>query len=91
MTIDHITRPCDSLPGASAPGRIEPVIAAAPDIAEHGVAGHGAELATLAELAAATGQSPVLVDVMLDPAQPGVARTRAFGMLLRRTSYRIPA
>ncbi len=89
MTIDQITRPV-RLPGASDPGPIGTVIAAAPDIAEHGVAGHSAEIATLAGLAASTGQSPVLVDVMLDPEQPGVARTRAFGMLLSRTSNRIP-
>jgi hypothetical protein len=56
-----------------------------------GVAGHGPEIATLAGLATSTGQSPVLVDVMLDPAQPGVARTRAFGMLLSRTSNLIPS
>lgn len=90
MTIDQLTRPAVRLPGTPEPGRIGPVIAAAADIAEHGVAEHGAEIATLAELAASAGQSPVLVDVMLDPAQPGVARTRAFGMLLRRTSNRIP-
>lgn len=91
MTIDQTTRPSVRLPEAPDLGPIGHVIAAAPDIAEHGVVGHGAEIATLAGLATSTGQSPVLVDVMLDPTQPGVARTRAFGMLLRRTSYRVPA
>lgn len=91
MTITQITRPPLRLPAAPDAEPIAAVIAAAPDIAENGVMGHGAELATLAELAMSSGHSPVLVDVMLDPEQPGVARTRAFGMLLSRTSHRIPA
>lgn len=91
MTTNHSPRRPYDEPRTPAPELLARVIAVAPTIAESGVDAHQAEVVHLADLAESTGQSRVLVDVMLDVAEPGVVRTRAFGMLLSRVVHRDPA
>lgn len=51
-------------------------------VAEAGLAAAApADLTTLAETAEVVGISPVLVEVLVDPAEPTVARERAFSLI----------
>jgi hypothetical protein len=50
-------------------------------IDRHGMAAVDTAIADIVQAASHTGANPVLVSVLADPAQPGVARARAFGML----------
>lgn len=60
-------------------------------VAEHGVDVDRAAVSRVVRRAASLGASPVLVDVVIDPFEPPVARQRAFGALLAlvdRGNYR---
>ena len=50
-------------------------------LAHHGPQAVEASLAAVASAARARGCSATLADVLADPAQPAVARQRAFGLL----------
>ena len=46
-----------------------------------GIAGHEADIGRLVDRARPGGASPVLVEVLGDPAEPECARIRAFGLV----------
>jgi hypothetical protein len=61
------------------------------ELAATGFVGHDAAIASVSRSARAAGISPVLVDVLADPAAPEVARLRAFGMIATRLAQAAPA
>lgn len=55
----------------------------------HGLAGRDLAVGAVVRAARTAGLNPVLVDVLGDPAEPEVARLRAFGRLASLLSGRI--
>ena len=51
------------------------------DLATDGIARHELAVLDVVRAARAAGVSPTLVDILADPAQPEVARLRAFGRI----------
>jgi ABC-type sugar transport system substrate-binding protein len=59
----------------------------ASDLASNGFAGHDAAVRDVVRSARAYGIPSVLVDVLVDPREPEVARQRAFGMIASALAY----